>query len=72
MRVLVMDGTLEAYIVKRELIVVLGQQGEGKGSFKNDKRRWMKSNVRKYRVIWCLPHPWWRHNPATILTLPFT
>ena len=45
-RILVMDGTLEAYIVKRELVVVLGQQGEGfKGSLKRDGRRKFKSNV---------------------------
>jgi len=45
-RILVMDGTLEAYIVKRELVVVLGQQGEGfKGSLKRDGRRKFKSNI---------------------------
>ena len=43
---LVRDGKLDAYIVKRELIAVKGQQGRGfEGSLKMDPARVWKSNI---------------------------
>lgn len=46
LRVLVLNRTIDAYIVKRDLVGVLGQQGQGfKGSQKRDPTRVFKSNI---------------------------
>ena len=45
-RILVRDKKLDAYIVKRQLIAVKGQQGRGfEGSKKADPTRIWKSNI---------------------------
>lgn len=45
-RVLVVNRTIDAYIVKKELVGVLGQQGQGfVGSLKKDPLRKFKSNI---------------------------
>ena len=44
-RKMVESGALEAYIVKHELIVVTGQQGQGNASMQKDSRRKHKSNI---------------------------
>ena len=46
LRVLVLNRTIDAYIVKTDLVVVLGQQGQGfKGSQKRDPTRIFQSNI---------------------------
>ena len=46
LRVLVLNRTIDAYIVKTDLVGVLGQQGQGfKGSQKRDPTRIFKSNI---------------------------
>lgn len=44
-RKMIESGDLEGYIVKKELIVVTGQQGQGNSSMVKDSRRKHKSNI---------------------------